>query len=450
MTSRRSEIFDSYVKIALEKDFDKDADDIKSKLEKNPRADSHSISDIEALYGVKPNTPKDMEYKHNIMEDAHPKPMVISPAYDKINGLVENNIERQNIMINIVNKVPNGHLTGHKYAQHDLLLSLVRVANDMDNNDAEELRKLADVCAEQLTNSKKKVIIKDAFAPLAFIGIGLGVKALAGITAGIIGTIWVQQHWPAFSEGFETGYKNLQDQLNDFIKSNTNWGVGAQYKESFLKEISTIQGELSNFYNQYKAIEAYIVKIDKPSGDKELLEYAQTDKGKQDAQAFEQLKQAALSISEKLTDLSSRFKDENYKLRQIQEKGFITKLIDKTQVLHGGKGLFTDDFDDVRDAIVSFEEGVKSLVGIVNGGERVKEKAETKATSMLDKMKSAFTGAKDKASEIVSGASGKASEMVGDKTPDNKPTNKPTKKPFNPSSDLDELQKQLNKAMQVR
>jgi len=448
--ARHSEIFDSYVKTALEKDFSKDVSSIKSKLENNPSADSYSISDIEALYGVKPNLPKDMEYKHNIMEAAHPNSMVISPAYDRINGLVENNIERQNIMINIVNKVPNGHLTGHKYAQQDLLLSLVRVANDMDNNDIDELRKLADTCADQLTNSKKKLIIEKTalVAPLIPAGYILG----ATIVGSLLAVLYTQQHWPSFSEGFETDYKNLQSQLDDFIKSNTNWGVGVKYKASFLQEISTRQSELSDFYNQYKAIEGYIATIDKPSRDKELLERSQTDSGKQEAQAFDQLKQTALGLNKTLSSLSFKFKDESYKLRQIEEKGMWTRLVDKTQVLHGGGGLIPDDFDDVRDAITSFEKGLISLIGVVNGGEAVAEKGKAKALTMFEKVKdkaSEMMGkTKEKASEVASSAKEKASEVASSVPAAVK---KPTvKKPFVPQDEFNELERQLGRATSMR
>ena len=44
-----------------------------------------------------------------------------------------NNIERQNILLHIVNKRNDGLLTQRKYAQKELMLSLVRIANDLDN-----------------------------------------------------------------------------------------------------------------------------------------------------------------------------------------------------------------------------------------------------------------------------------------------------------------------------
>ena len=155
---QRSDIFDSFTKIALEKGLIKKAtpEELQKKLEENPRADSLDISAIEALYGIKPNTPKDMEYKRNIIEDAHPSAVIVSPSYDKLNGLVENVNERQDILIHIINKVPNGHLTQHKYAEQDLILSLVRLGNHLDNVGKDDLRALADVCLQQTSDDLKK------------------------------------------------------------------------------------------------------------------------------------------------------------------------------------------------------------------------------------------------------------------------------------------------------
>lgn len=148
-----SDIFNEYAKIAIKKGLIKNAEESKElkkyKDDSYPRAGSDTIEIIESLYGVKPEKPKSQEYKDNIMEVAHPNKVILAPSYDKINGLVENNIERQRIMINIVNKPPNGYLTQHKYAA-ELAKSLMQIANDMDNRNIEPLRKLADTCIEQL------------------------------------------------------------------------------------------------------------------------------------------------------------------------------------------------------------------------------------------------------------------------------------------------------------
>lgn len=153
----RSNIFDEYAKIASEKGLVKLSEESaalkKYKDDAYPRVGSDDISTIEALYGVKSDSP--IKYKHNIMEAAHPKAVVIAPSYDKLNGLVENEIERQNIDLNIATRSTTGKnvTQGPKYARKNLMLQLVRIANDMDNQDVDELRALADNCIENL---KKK------------------------------------------------------------------------------------------------------------------------------------------------------------------------------------------------------------------------------------------------------------------------------------------------------
>lgn len=182
-----SEIFDNYLKITLENGLSKQA---QKKPAKNESSDA---STIEALYGIKPNTDKTMEYKNNIMEIAHPNTVILAPSYDKINGLLENNIERQRIMLNIVTKMPNGHLTAKKYAESELVHSLVRVANEMDNKDIDSLRILADTCAAQLT--KKAGIMETITNMLSGkakdvmdVGSGaIGGAEIGGIIGGLIG-----------------------------------------------------------------------------------------------------------------------------------------------------------------------------------------------------------------------------------------------------------------------
>jgi len=147
-----SDIFNEYAKIALDKGLISAAkDDAKKILEKTRRADSQSISDISALYGVKPEQIDSQQYERNIAEVAHQNASVISPSYDKLNGTVWDANKKQNIALNIVNKPVNGLLMHHKYAQQELLKSLIRTANHMDNIEKDDLRVLADHCIEGLT-----------------------------------------------------------------------------------------------------------------------------------------------------------------------------------------------------------------------------------------------------------------------------------------------------------
>ena len=218
-----NEIFDNFIKIALDKGMIT-KDPIKKIAKDNGSSD---ISSIEALYGTQPKLPSEMEYKRNIIEDAHPNSVVISPSYDKINGLVENNNERQDIILNILNKTPTGVLTNHKYAEKELILSLVRLGNDLDNKDAEQLRVLADVCLEQVAS---KPIKKEAWV-LPVIGV-----------ASVIGALYLQQHLPMqhqeFSKDNAQLIKEIEEQLANY----------AAQKKALCVENDTISDSLFQEY----------------------------------------------------------------------------------------------------------------------------------------------------------------------------------------------------------
>lgn len=147
-----SEIFKKYAEIAKEKGILREAEE-----KTNPRYDSNTITDIELLYGIKPNGKEDDK---SIIEKAHPEPVIIAPAYDRVNGLVENEQELHNIMMGIVMKPHQGKLTNHRYAaaKSELMDELIRIGFMMDNHDEIELCKLADNCAEN--------IVKQAALPL--------------------------------------------------------------------------------------------------------------------------------------------------------------------------------------------------------------------------------------------------------------------------------------------
>ncbi len=181
-----STIWESYVALAAEKG-------LISKGEKSPRHDARTNKEIADLHGIKPEMTKGMEYDKNIAEVGREDPVVFFNAHDKMNGLVENINERHNIMVNIVNKRNHGHLNTKKLANNDLIKSLIKVANDLDNRDAEELRILADACIADL---QKQAGIWDTIKD--FVGTdggnitdtakGLGGGALIGsIIGGIIG-----------------------------------------------------------------------------------------------------------------------------------------------------------------------------------------------------------------------------------------------------------------------
>lgn len=200
----RSEVFENYTEIARERGLIAKAEVY------DPRIGSDDLSTIEVLYGVKPNGKDEKE----MMDQAHPDSVIIAPAYDRVNGLVENNKERHNIMVGIITKAPQAKLTQHRYASasNELSQELLRLGFQMDNKDENELRILADSCAERMQ--------KQAWIPLA-IGIG-------AIAAGL-GLIYELQNHGYVAQGVHNDCQKVIDALNKLM-------AGAPDTEQRVKE----------------------------------------------------------------------------------------------------------------------------------------------------------------------------------------------------------------------
>lgn len=136
-----SEVFENYAAAMKEEGLVSEADYA------DARIGSDDVSDIEAFYNLKPN--KD---EKSIVDQAHPDMAVVSPAYDLMNGVVENIKERHNVMVGIALRQPRGNLTQHRYvhAKKELIDELVRIGFTLDSNDEQGLMKLADSCSERL------------------------------------------------------------------------------------------------------------------------------------------------------------------------------------------------------------------------------------------------------------------------------------------------------------
>ena len=207
MNYRKSEIFDNYAKIAIDQGLISQAEE-----KTNPRYDSLEMSDIEIMYGVKPNG---KDEKH-IVEQAHPDSLVVMPAHDKIYGLVENELERQDMMVYIARKPTTGNLGGKRYvqAQEELLNELVRVGFLLDQNEKAELMNLADSCSNR--------IIKQAFEPVT---IAIIIGAIIALTA--TGHAVYKGNHPD-SQGFTPDLDNV---LNEITSKGVLNGALEDYPE---------------------------------------------------------------------------------------------------------------------------------------------------------------------------------------------------------------------------
>ena len=74
-------------------------DSSKKTLDENRRGDSLDADRISKLYNLDVNK----NGKRNITQEAHPEMLVAFPSYDKINGVIKNDNEKQDLTINILN-----------------------------------------------------------------------------------------------------------------------------------------------------------------------------------------------------------------------------------------------------------------------------------------------------------------------------------------------------------
>lgn len=353
----KSEIFDSFVKIAQKEGLLSEAEHAehteKDFHETNPRHDSLSIEQIGKLYNTKPAQPKDMEYKNNIMEDAHPDPVVLFMSHDKLNSLVENNNERQRIMMRIVHKEPDGHLTQRKYAQKDLVMSLVRLANDLDNNGQDELRVLADVCLEQAAG-KKKVLSKTA-----------QWQFIIPAVAGAVGLLYLQQHTNFKSEGVVNDFKRVTDMIDALVISEPSWGMGYKFTPQFVSEMTKLKTDLTKLYTSIQKVIPIIQSMEKLRSKTEILQQleqiAKDPKTQEANQAVEEFKQQFNEVYPEIKQTMANFSRQSYKDESIADRGVLQEGIDWTRILEGGHGLFADPFDKLVQALEPMWAGIEEM-----------------------------------------------------------------------------------------
>ena len=234
----RSNIFDEYARIALKQGLISNAE----------YADKEETTLIESLYGVKPN---ETDSKH-IMEQAHPESVVIAPSYDKLNGLVENELERHNIIVNIIGRPSTGISNHKKYAENELIHELVRIANDLDNRGLDDLRLLADDCIERL--SIKKEAFLPALMPL------LPYLATAIAFAGVV--IYNNFALPS-DQGIYVDVNKAEEEMRKLFDKDISTGLKSALREFIagaldpLKEATKLYWNMEPIPYRYNSVEDF-------------------------------------------------------------------------------------------------------------------------------------------------------------------------------------------------
>jgi hypothetical protein len=205
---RGNEIFNEYARLMIESGtLVSEAGDpttretVKEWSEETKLKDKEYRENIEILYGVRPNGDADKGKDDgfaSILDEAHPMPLILCPSYDRVNGLVENLKERQDIMVGLVMKPQQAKQTQRRIAQ--LLQSeLTSIAFQTDTEERQTaLSKLADDCAERLEKKAQWVQV-----------------AMYGIPA-ILGLIALVQNVNILDQGVVADAAKAMDALHTF------------------------------------------------------------------------------------------------------------------------------------------------------------------------------------------------------------------------------------------
>lgn len=332
-------------------------------------AQDKGIISKEDLYGLKPETPKDMQYKNNIMENAHKGSLFISPAYDKLNGLVENNIERQNIILNIVNKNNDGLLTQRKYAKKDLVLALVRVANDLDNQDKEKLRVLADSCLNNLT--------KQGAGPL----LGIGLLGWTGIVATVSGLIWAQQHLKDIDRGFKLNHDSLIEKINEIITKDIDFSFGYKINDLGKAVLEELVGNLNELKSVYDKHEHLIIESIKPRTLREVIEDYEENKATYQklAEAYLEFQQGIENIEPAIKQLITSFQNKSMRRLYVDKVGGGTEIISDLIGEDSYIPLLSSDFEKAANSAAPYLKSLQDLMDTIKQSQVIIKNSISKA-----------------------------------------------------------------------
>jgi hypothetical protein len=239
MQPRHSDVFEEYTRIALEKGLvsnaaEEDEEESSSKDKKPSKEDKKDLSTAEIFYGVKTTPTKEL------LEQAHPKTVVMGPSYDKFNGVVENLQQRQDMMAHIALKNPQILQSNTRYikAHQDLVNETIKLAHFLDSKNQETLMKLADSCTESL--------VKEAGVPGGMKAKLLSVLGLSA--AALIGSAIASQYFPA-SENLKLDLSALIEKLSQVINDYPETGpILAPYiknVEAMFRNISFLDEEIA-------------------------------------------------------------------------------------------------------------------------------------------------------------------------------------------------------------
>ena len=194
----------------------------------------------------------------DMVEAAHQKPVHVADAMSD-GGLVENQNELHEKLVQMINKYPSGS-TGHKYA--DLLSDLVKVAQELDDAGDSTSANLVDRTAAEITELLKK---NSSLAKTAWVGQVITwtpriIKGLAGLAAAGGASWWA----------LKGRQENLKVDLGKLAGNIDSWKDSSEFS-SFRGRIYEARGLVSQMQSTvdkwHQASQAYATNQSKEAED---------------------------------------------------------------------------------------------------------------------------------------------------------------------------------------
>jgi hypothetical protein len=417
-----NDYFNEFAKLAIARGLISEADDSTSRL------DPGNIAKTKELYNLK----KEKSLKDH-SDDAHKEMAIVSPSHNKLNGVVPDLYQQQNIDINIVNKKTNGQLGRVKTCQHELATSLISIANFNDESD-EQIRILADTCLLQLkkeanwfTNVLSKAFkaaplanaagkkdksgspdvasIGVAALPLALRGgasaaagaaatgtaatIAAETAAITGVTATapIWGTValvgasvgavllagnWLLNRLDEPVTNINVTVENIDDLLSDMLKFDWSW-FEDELSETFIQRLNnlkTISHEILDSYNKnYPVLEKL-----------RTLNIANSNKAEINSiiSAKNELVNTIISYLPQIKALYRDIQNDDYITNAIKNPSGIDKLLGRAKSFFSGRmGLVESNYKELEDYLGVLIANCEGILNIKSIEEQCKEKIES-------------------------------------------------------------------------
>jgi hypothetical protein len=312
-------------------------------------ADEKKAKEVAKLYDVKPETSKGMDAK-NLTELAHPKRVVLVNTYDKLNGVIPNDNDKQTLTIKTLNKIPSGALDGWKRAQQDLADELNKIAIEIDDSEVSSLA----IHSYAQVDPK---FVKTAAAPLLLWYIG--IPLLAGAFLNALNTTL----GPVARSVSENG-KGVMGAI-DAIKSS-----GDVYDPSFIVRIDQVRNDVQVIMNALAGMPKLHVQLSNQDMSEAEIESAT----EQVRKVFSNL----LQSKKRIAFFASKLQDKAYRDSITMEKGWWSTMRDWAGNLGGlmehisdatkanDLSVFSNTFNELSKQLSAFLKATDKLQASLN------------------------------------------------------------------------------------